>query len=78
MRTVVKGESCSISNSRRNATDNVGEASTQGSGPETVAGRRVLRCRYLAVKTRISSNLLNSFLILYLYFCIFDGDEIRI
>ncbi|GFY99812.1 Nse4, component of Smc5/6 DNA repair complex [Actinidia rufa] len=55
VRTVVKGEPYVVSNSRRrNATENVGEASTQGSGPETVAGRRVLRSRYLAMKTRIS------------------------
>ncbi|GFS37420.1 hypothetical protein Acr_00g0051910 [Actinidia rufa] len=56
VRTVVKGEPSSVSNSRRrNATENVGEASTQGLGPETLVGRRVLRSRYLAVKTRISN-----------------------
>ncbi|PSR84549.1 Non-structural maintenance of chromosomes element 4 B like [Actinidia chinensis var. chinensis] len=56
VRTVVKGEPSSVSNrKRRNATENVGEASTQGSSPETLAGCRALRSRYLAAKTRISN-----------------------
>ncbi|KAL6987005.1 hypothetical protein U1Q18_012764 [Sarracenia purpurea var. burkii] len=54
VRTVVKREQISSNGRRSSTSENDVEANPNGSGPEAVTERRVIRSRYLAVKTLIS------------------------